>query len=93
MATQQATVEKAREQGRVDAAGDGGFGPPSRNACVSGYIDHMSDAEYYALTTAERLELAEAYADGFLAAWASRCICGPDHDCRSTGCDDECPAC
>ena len=21
------------------------------------------------------------------------CICGADHDCRSTGCDDDCPAC
>lgn len=21
------------------------------------------------------------------------CTCGDDHDCRSTGCDDECPAC
>ncbi len=21
------------------------------------------------------------------------CICGDDHDCRSTGCDENCPAC
>ncbi len=21
------------------------------------------------------------------------CICGPDHDCRATGCDDACPSC
>ena len=23
----------------------------------------------------------------------SDCICGPDHDCRSTGCDEACEAC
>ncbi len=21
------------------------------------------------------------------------CICGPDHDCRATGCDENCPSC
>ena len=21
------------------------------------------------------------------------CVCGPDHDCRATGCDEECEAC
>ena len=24
---------------------------------------------------------------------APDCACGPDHDCRATGCDDDCEAC
>ncbi len=28
-----------------------------------------------------------------VAALAVECICGDEHDCRSTGCDDACPAC
>ena len=40
--------------------------------------------------------LAHEYAivmDRIITDSAPACVCGTDHDCRSTGCDDDCEAC
>lgn len=40
------------------------------------------------------VQLASGLKEFFnLGQVAPACTCGDDHDCRSTGCDDECPAC